>query len=298
MKKLLILLFVFFVSQDLIAQKIKVGAADLIIVNGVPSFYVVKKGTFLGYGDYLLKDLNNKDIAYCKPQEARDTYGYNTSSTRTIYLITFVATGNQAYLDRYTSLSYQKSIARDFANADLFLNGVFVPEKERTFVLSHNGVFNQNYNNNNYDKNNQAFSQNGNNYNTPQQQSDNVTYSYNDAVPINDNTTSQNPNNNPDSYRDNSNNILPDTYTPDDNLVINGNQIFNNKIEVGNFKISKNNNSTVVKINTKNNLKLNAVNTGDKWQVTGDNIDLKINYNATYPLQALFAALLNKKILN
>jgi hypothetical protein len=362
MKKIILIFTAILFIANATAQKIKVGSGDLISVDGVPSFYLIKKGVVLGYGNFILQDLNKNEIAFCKPEQVLPRYiqpYYNnnpgtTNAVKYIFKVTFIESGNQAIIDNFTSMSNQKSLAREIAIANLFEDGKLSAKKERTFILSHNGVFNnvpvvsnqnngQNYNNNNgngtqngsqnYNNNNGNSNSNGgqnynnsngngnsnggqnyNNQNGNSSQNGGQNYEYNNG---NNSNQNQQNGNAVVSYNDNNfvveqdNGAVPDVvgivnqtaetiidnFVPNENLLLNGAQILYNKAEVGNYIVSNQNGNTVVKINSKNNNKVTATRNGNNWRVQGNNINLNVPYNASYPLQALFSNLINKNIL-
>jgi hypothetical protein len=254
MKKIFLILTAFLFIVNANAQKIKVGSGDLISVDGVPSFYLVKKGVVLGYGNFVLLDLNKNEIAFCKPEQVLPRYinpYYNnnpatTNAVKYIFKVTFIESGNQAIIDNFTSMSYQKSLARELANASLFEDGKLSAKKERTFILSHNGIFNsapiantqtqtttnggQNYNNNNAN-NTQNGGQNYSNNNNNSTPNGGQNYNYNNG---------NNTQNGGQNYSNNNSNSTP-----------NGGQNYNNGSNTnqnqqnGNATISYNDNNFV-----------------------------------------------------
>jgi hypothetical protein len=144
-KKIFILINLLFFALLIKAQKIDVAKDGLVKADGKDAFYLEKRNvTILGMSDFLLKDLQKKDIAYLKA-ETVPTYNYNnrygsTTSNTSMFTVTFMKSGNQAIINSFTSLSVPKSVARTLYNAELFAaDGNLDPYKERLYCLSTGG---------------------------------------------------------------------------------------------------------------------------------------------------------------
>lgn len=138
----LLALFLFFAATAW-AQKVEVDKkSGLVTVDGQASFYLIPKKKVLWQSDYALENLDHRELAYLKVEQAEKwnntTRQYESAS---YYGITFSQSGNYCQIRDFNSLSVVKSLAKEIAAARLVQNGDISPEAEQKFVVMHNGTF-------------------------------------------------------------------------------------------------------------------------------------------------------------
>ncbi len=128
------------VTMMVSAQEVDVDkSTGLVKVNGVDSFYAVKKNKALFSFDISIQNKNKEELAFLKYFDVNTLpWEERANHSGLYYRITFSRSSNTVNV--FPGLSTLKSVAKVFVSNKLIVNDAIEPAAEKLFVVSNKGT--------------------------------------------------------------------------------------------------------------------------------------------------------------
>jgi len=143
MNKVLIIALACILPLAGFSQSIDVNKNNgLVSVNGKKAFYMMPKNKVMWEADYVLTNLDNKELAYFKLTK-KNVYDEHLKNHNEIqyYILTFDQTGDQCYIKDYMddTTTIVKALAKEIISGNVVQGNEINKEKEEEFVAKHDG---------------------------------------------------------------------------------------------------------------------------------------------------------------
>ena len=139
MKKIVLTLAFFGITFITFSQDVEVNkTTGLVKVNGMDSFYAIKKNKELFNFDISIQNKNKEELAFLKYYDVNTlTWEERGSRQGTYHRLTFAKSSNTVNV--FPGMSTLKYVAKLFVTNKLIVNEAIDPAAERIFVVSNKG---------------------------------------------------------------------------------------------------------------------------------------------------------------